>query len=176
MENKRDFLIVVDMQNDFIDGVLGTKEARLIVPYVTSKVTNFQGEVLFTKDTHDEDYLQTQEGKMIPSPHCVKNTWGWEIHRDLQNIINNRNYAVFEKNGFGSSQLLSYLQEHANYIKSLCLLGLCTDICVITNALMLKTFFTEIPIFVDEKGCAGVSVASHENALKAMAMCQIKII
>ena len=164
------YLIVVDMQNDFIDGALGTPEALLIVPYVREKVKSFYGEVLFTRDTHFESYMQSAEGKKLPVPHCIKGTKGWEIREELDAL---RKTEPIDKITFGSKELVAYFADKAP--ESVTLVGLCTDICVISNAMLLKAFYPELPISVDAKGCAGVTPESHENALRAMAMCQIDI-
>ena len=170
----QDILIVVDMQNDFIDGALGTKEAVEIVPNVKKKITEFNGRVLFTRDTHFENYLQTQEGKNLPVPHCIKGTPGWEIRPELDAL---RRTEPIDKLTFGSSELGSILvkENRDNPINSITLIGLCTDICVISNAMIAKAFLPEVPIIVDAKCCAGVTPESHQNALSAMKMCQIRI-
>ncbi len=170
----QDILIVVDMQNDFIDGALGTEEAVKIVPFVKNKIENFNGKVLFTRDTHFENYMQTQEGKNLPVPHCIKGTNGWEICSELDAL---RVTEPIDKLTFGSSELGSILTEEnqKNPIKSITFIGLCTDICVISNAMIAKAFLPEVPIIVDAKCCAGVTVQSHKNALNAMKMCQIKV-
>ena len=165
-------LIVVDMQNDFITGALGTPEAVRIVPYVKALVENFDGKVLFTRDTHFSDYMTTQEGKNLPVLHCIKGTPGWEICPELEAL---RKTDPIDKLTFGSSSLPQVLGAEDN-IESITLVGLCTDICVISNAMLCKAFFPEIPIYVDAKACAGVTPKSHENALAAMKMCQIHII
>ena len=170
----QDILIVVDMQNDFIDGALGTEEAVKIVPFVKNKIENFNGKVLFTRDTHFENYMQTQEGKNLPVPHCIKGTNGWEIYSELDAL---RATEPIDKLTFGSSELGSILTEEnqKNPIKSITFIGLCTDICVISNAMSAKAFLPEVPIVVDAKCCAGVTGQSHKNALNAMKMCQIKL-
>ncbi|MCX4327609.1 MAG: cysteine hydrolase [Lachnospiraceae bacterium] len=163
-------LIVVDMQNDFVDGALGTKEAEEIVPYVINKVKsaiNNNDGVIFTKDTHYSNYLDTAEGKNLPVEHCIKGSKGWEIIPGLNGYAS----RVIEKNTFGSINLP---EEVKNY-DEIELIGLCTDICVISNALLLKAYFPEKNISVDSSCCAGVTPASHNNALEAMKMCQIKI-
>ena len=165
-------LVVVDMQNDFIDGALGTPEAVKIVPYVKEVIQNFNGKVLFTRDTHFTDYLDTQEGKHLPIPHCIKGTPGWEIHPELDIL---RITEPIDKLTFGSSALPDILKNEEN-IESITFIGLCTDICVISNAMLTKAFFPEIPLFVDAKACAGVTENSHKNALAAMKMCQINVI
>ena len=170
----QDILIVVDMQNDFIDGSLGTKEAQAIVPNVKSKIENFAGKVLFTRDTHFDNYLQTQEGKNLPVEHCIKGSYGWEIRAELDKL---RTTEVIDKLTFGSSELgpLLVKENAANPIENITLIGLCTDICVISNAMIAKAFLPEVPITVDAACCAGVTPASHKNALNAMKICQIKI-
>lgn len=171
----RDVLLVIDMQNDFIDGALGTLEAVAIVPAVKEKVKGFEGTVLFTRDTHEANYMDTQEGRNLPVPHCIRGTDGWEIRKELDEL---RTTEPIDKVTFGSSELGPLLQKMNNEeaISSIALIGLCTDICVISNAMIAKAFLPEVPVMVDAACCAGVSVKSHENALKAMAMCQIKVV
>ena len=164
-------LIVVDMQNDFIDGALGTKEAVAIVPYVKQKISEFDGKVIFTRDTHFENYGDTQEGKNLPVPHCIKNTKGWEIHPQLEPL---RKTDAIDKITFGSKDLVDVIGKEAN-VESITFVGLCTDICVISNVMLVKAFYPEIPLIVDAKGCAGVTPQSHQNALDAMKMCQVEI-
>lgn len=172
MEVNMKILVVVDMQNDFIDGALGTPEAVAIVPYVRERVKNFDGKVIFTRDTHFENYLATEEGRRLPVPHCIKGTHGWQISDELLPFCT----EVIDKLTFGSSELISRLGEYGDAPESITLLGLCTDICVISNALLIKAFYPEVPIAVDSRGCAGVSPESHTNALMAMKTCQIDII
>lgn len=167
-------LICVDMQNDFIDGALGTKEAEAIVPFVKEKLRKARQEdteVIFTRDTHFEDYLTTQEGKKLPVEHCIKNTEGWEISRELEVLDS----VIFDKITFGSVELPEYLKKIKD-LEAVELIGLCTDICVISNAMLIKVVFPEITVRVDSSCCAGVTPASHENALNAMKMCQIEVI
>ena len=166
------YLIVVDMQNDFIDGALGTKEAAAIVPYVKSVIENFDGKVLFTRDTHFEDYMKTQEGKNLPVPHCIKGTDGWQIRAELDAL---RKTEVIDKVTFGSKDLVDVLKNE-DVIESIEFIGLCTDICVISNVMLVKAFYPEIPLIVDAKACAGVTPQSHKNALDAMKVCQVKVI
>lgn len=173
-------LVVVDMQNDFITGSLGTKEAQTIVPNVKKKIEETyknKGYVFFTRDTHDEDYLDTLEGKKLPVPHCLSNSWGWEITEDIR-AKDNADWDVINKTTFGSIYLGTLITSYANYgnVDEIELIGLCTDICVISNAIMLKAKFPNIPIVVDASCCAGVTPQSHKNALEAMKMCQIDII
>ena len=171
----KNILIVVDMQNDFIDGALGTKEAVAIVPKVEEKIRNFDGEVFFTRDTHETYYLETQEGKNLPVKHCIRDTEGWQIRKELDVL---RKTDPVDKETFGSTDLAGELTMIDEYegIGSITLVGLCTDICVISNALLIKASLPEVPICVDATCCAGVTPESHENALKAMEACQIKII
>ena len=170
----RKILIVVDMQNDFIDGALGTAEAVAIVPNVKKKIEEFDGLVLFTRDTHFDNYMETQEGMNLPVPHCIKNTDGWQIQSELESL---RKTDAIDKVTFGSSELGALLRklDKEEKIESLTFVGLCTDICVISNVMIAKAFLPEVPIIVDAKCCAGVSVETHENALKAMEVCQVKI-
>lgn len=165
-------LVVVDMQRDFIDGALGTPEAVAIVPYVKEVIEHFEGKVFFTRDTHFADYMDTQEGKNLPVPHCIKGTPGWEIHPDLEAL---RKTDPIDKLTFGSSALPQVLAKEDD-IESITFIGLCTDICVISNVMITKAFFPEIPLFVDAKACAGVTPESHKNALAAMKMCQVTVI
>lgn len=170
------FLIVVDMQNDFIDGALGTKEAVEILPFVKSKIENFDGRVLFTRDTHEADYLSTQEGENLPVEHCIKGTDGWQIRSELDAL---RKEMPIDKPSFGSVALAQLLKAYDTYeekIEEITLVGLCTDICVISNAMIIKAYLPETPIVVDSQCCAGVTPESHNRALEAMAVCQIKII
>ena len=165
-------LVVVDMQNDFIDGALGTKEAVAIVPYVKEKIENFDGIVLYTRDTHFEDYMNTQEGNNLPVPHCIKGTQGWEIRPELDAL---RKTEAIDKITFGSKDLVDVLKTIEN-IEEITFVGLCTDICVISNVMVTKAFYPEIPLIVDAKCCAGVSVQTHLNALEAMKVCQVKVV
>ena len=167
-----EILIVVDMQNDFIDGALGTTEAVAIVPYVKNLIENFDGKVFFTRDTHFEDYMQTQEGKNLPVPHCIKGTDGWQIRPELDAL---RKTEAIDKLTFGSSELAEILGKEER-IDGITFVGLCTDICVISNAMVVKAFYPEVPLTVDAKGCAGVTPESHKRALDAMKMCQIRVI
>lgn len=166
------YLVVVDMQNDFIDGALGSAEAVKIVPYVKSLIENFDGEVLFTRDTHYENYMETQEGENLPVPHCIYNTEGWQIHPELESL---RNTEAINKITFGSKELADVLKDKTN-IESITFVGLCTDICVISNVMLTKAFYPEIPLIVDAKGCAGVTIDSHKTALEAMKAIQVRVI
>ena len=165
------FLIVVDMQNDFIDGSLGSSDAQAIVQNVVNKVSKFDGTVIFTRDTHNEDYLSTQEGKKLPVEHCIKGTHGWQICDELDRYVN----TVIDKPTFGSTELPKLISSFGT-ADEVTLIGLCTDICVISNAMLIKSAFPEAKIIIDSSCCAGVTPKSHENALAAMAAVQIEII
>lgn len=168
-------LIVVDMQVDFVNGALGTAEAVAIVPAVVKKIEAEIAAgttVVFTKDTHFENYMETQEGKNLPVPHCIKGTEGWELIPELRDFSADR--KVIEKITFGSTELAHYLSTTA--FDAIELIGLCTDICVISNAMIAKATVPETPISVTAECCAGVTPASHTNALEAMKMCQIAIL
>lgn len=167
-------LVVVDMQKDFIDGALGTKEAVAIVDNVAEAVSSFDGEVVFTRDTHADNYLETQEGRNLPVPHCIRGTDGWQLDRKLA-VLNPGSMKIFDKPTFGSVALAEYLKT-IDGLESVTLVGLCTDICVISNALLIKANMPEVEIRVMEKCCAGVTPQSHKNALEAMKMCQIQIV
>lgn len=166
-------LIVVDMQNDFINGALGTPEAVSIVDGVSNYINNFDGEIVFTVDTHDENYLNTQEGKKLPIKHCIKGTPGWQISDQIHVSIDD---DIYEKNTFGSVELASMIRMNKDFYDQIYICGLCTDICVISNAMLIKAFCPEKQINILSNLCAGVTPESHKNALNAMAMCQMKII
>ena len=165
------FLIVVDMQNDFITGALGSKDAEAIVPRVTKKVQEFDGKVIFTMDTHGENYLETQEGKKLPVAHCIKGTDGWQIADALSPYAE----TVVEKPTFGSTALPELILSFGEEIEEIELCGLCTDICVISNAMLLKAAFPEARITVDGTTSAGTTPESHNTALAAMRAVQIEI-
>ena len=165
-------LIVVDMQKDFVDGALGSAEAVAILPAVKALIESFDGEVYFTRDTHFENYMSTEEGKHLPVPHCIKDTEGWQIHPELEAL---RTTPAIDKLTFGSKELIALLADKQG-IESITLCGLCTDICVISNALLIKAYYPEIPLFVVANACAGVTPESHQNALDAMKMCQSEIV
>ncbi len=168
-------LVVVDMQNDFIDGALGTPEAVSIIPKVKSVISSFDGKIIFTRDTHESCYLDTEEGKKLPVPHCIENTSGWEISSELDTSCAS---VIINKPSFGSLALSEMLiKENAREkIDEVLLIGLCTDICVISNAVIAKASLPESLITVDASACAGVSPESHQRALEAMKMCHINII
>ena len=167
-------LLVIDMQNDFIDGALGTKEAEAIVPRVCEKIRSFDGTVLATRDTHGENYLSTQEGRNLPVKHCGKGSPGWEIRSEIAELIKSE---PIDKPSFGSAELGDILKEldRIEKIESVTLIGLCTDICVISNAMIVKAALPEVPVIVDAACCAGVTPESHKTALEAMKPCQITI-
>lgn len=171
------YLIVVDMQKDFVNGALGTKEAEAIVPAVLEKVKNFDGEVIFTKDTHFENYLSTAEGKLLPVEHCIKGTDGWMLIDELEKYCAENGNVVYEKLTFGCKELAQDMlaKYEAEAIASIELIGLCTDICVVSNALLLKAFLPEVEIYVDASCCAGVTPEKHDAALETMASCQILV-
>ena len=169
-------LVVIDMQNDFIDGALGTPEAVAIVPKVMVKMMNFDGLVLATRDTHGEDYLERQEGKKLPVVHCIKGTHGWEIKDEIQQLLISQPIDIPTFGSEALGKVLKDLNNDVEPIDSITLVGLCTDICVISNAMLLKAFLPEVPIMVDASCCAGVTPESHERALEAMKACQIEII
>lgn len=170
----QNILVVVDMQNDFVDGALGSEAAKAIVPRVVEKIKGFDGTVLFTRDTHEADYLETQEGKNLPVPHCIRGTQGWEICPAVEAL---RRTAPLDKVTFGSRQLGEMLccMDLQDRVERVTLVGLCTDICVISNAMLAKAFLPEAQICVDAACCAGVTPESHETALNAMRSCQIQI-
>ncbi len=170
----KDYLIVVDMQTDFVDGSLGTKEAVAIVPAVRRRIEAAleAGErVIFTRDTHPANYLETQEGQHLPVKHCIEGTDGWQIIPELRDLAQ----EIVDKPTFGSTKLGEMLSSDGEEIGKVTLIGLCTDICVISNALLIKAFLPEVPVVVEAECCAGVTPESHEQALGAMKMCQIGI-
>lgn len=169
-------LVVVDMQNDFIDSSLGSKEARAIVPNVVEKINNWDGEIIVTQDTHYDNYLETREGKYLPVKHCIEGTDGYQINTDIFDALvkHHGNFAYLNKITFGSTALPEIIRgQNFEYIE---LVGLCTDICVVSNAMLLKANYPEIDIAVDASCCAGVTPESHKAALTTMKMCQIDII
>lgn len=177
------YLVVVDMQKDFIDGSLGTVEAQGIVDNVVQKINGFDGDIAVTHDTHHDDYMETQEGRLLPVKHCVENEPGWALHPAVFEAIDqkfrsgNSRVEVFLKPTFGSLELGDWLmnRDTSDPIDEIVLVGLCTDICVISNALLIKAYLPEVKITVDADCCAGVTPESHANALAAMKMCQINI-
>lgn len=176
-------LVVVDMQNDFIDGSLGSQEAAKIVPAVVKRIAEFDGIIAVTQDTHHNAYLETQEGRNLPVPHCMKGTDGWQLNNDVFAILDNMamehgvRIEVFDKPTFGSIELADWLvsMDRREHLEEITLIGLCTDICVISNAMIIKAFLPESKIIIDSNCCAGVTKESHTNALLAMKNCQIEI-
>ncbi|MBE5813116.1 MAG: cysteine hydrolase [Clostridiales bacterium] len=170
-------LVVVDMQKDFIDGALGSKEAELIVDNVVKKINEFEGEIFVTLDTHYENYMETSEGKMLPVPHCIKGTDGWKLNSEINEALMDKKHEIVEKNTFGSVDLPNLIKNKINEEEvEIELIGLCTDICVVSNALILKANFPEINMIVDASCCAGVTVEKHKAALETMKSCQINVI
>ncbi len=170
-------LVVVDMQNDFIDGALGTAEAVAIVDAAAEKIKNFNGDIFVTYDTHFDNYMDTQEGKKLPVPHCIKGTKGWELNSKIAAALKDKNYTPVEKLTFGSVDLPSLVKETiGDDSAEITLIGLCTDICVVSNALLLKANLLDAEIFVDSACCAGVTPDTHNAALDTMRCCQINII
>lgn len=172
----KQILVVVDMQNDFIDGVLGTVQAQGIVDKVVQKIRQYPAEaIVATKDTHQKDYLQTREGKYLPVEHCIQGTWGWELRKEVADALSGA--VILEKTTFGAMQLAETVKRLAQGDKDICVevVGLCTDICVVSNALLLKTSLPDAVIRVDASCCAGVTPESHQAALLTMKMCQVEV-
>lgn len=169
-------LVVVDMQNDFVDGSLGTKEAVEIVDNVVEEINKYKEDgqcVIYTRDTHYENYLESQEGKNLPVVHCIKDTEGWQLAPKVDATVGNS--LVIDKPTFGSP-VLGEVIRNMNNVEEVELIGLCTDICVISNALLVKAFNPELPVKVKGSCCAGVSVETHNNALASMKVCQIEVL
>lgn len=171
----RKILVVVDMQRDFIDGSLGTKEAQGIVEAVKEKIRTYEPEnVVATRDTHPENYLETYEGRHLPVEHCIEGTDGWQLYPGIDELLSG--CVIFDKPTFGSVKLAEYLKKlNAASPIEVEIVGLCTDICVISNALLIKAYLPEVNISLDPKCCAGVTPESHEAALTTMRSCQIQI-
>ncbi|MDO5541542.1 MAG: isochorismatase family cysteine hydrolase [Eubacteriales bacterium] len=172
----RDILLVIDMQNDFIDGSLGTKEAEAVVDAIVSEIGKYpQQNVIATRDTHEENYLETQEGKKLPVKHCIKGTDGWSINNKIAAALGGA--EVINKPAFGSKTLAEKIADMAEKEDiTVTLMGLCTDICVVSNALMIKAYAPEVPVKVIASCCAGVTPESHEAALITMRMCQVEVV
>ena len=172
----RKILVVIDMQNDFIDGALGTKEAQSIVPKVVEKIKEYDPwNVYLTRDTHYENYLDTQEGRNLPVVHCVEGTDGWQLHPEVAEAAGSA--MIVDKPTFGSNKLAGILMsERAQEALEIEMVGVCTDICVVSNALLFKAAMPEAPITVDASCCAGVTAERHKAALETMKACQIKVI
>ncbi len=171
------FLIVVDVQKDFVDGSLGTAEAQGIIQNVCEKIRGFEGEIIVTFDTHGENYLESAEGKKLPVKHCIKGTEGFELDENVKSALEGKVYTAVEKPAFGSVKLPEVIRDMAQGDDfTVELVGLCTDICVVSNALIIKANFPEIEISVDSSCCAGVTPDSHNAALETMKSCQINVI
>lgn len=172
----KQFLVVVDMQNDFVTDALGTKEAREIVGNAAEKIRAFPGDIIVTLDTHGPDYLSTAEGKKLPVTHCVRGSKGWELNPEIAEALKGKPVTTVEKPTFGSTALPGIIESAADGEDfSVTLIGLCTDICVVSNALLLKAFFPEKKISVDASCCAGVTPELHGAALATMRSCQIDV-
>lgn len=172
-----EFLVVIDMQNDFISGSLKNDSAMAIVPAVKKRIEEFEGKILFTRDTHCEDYLDTLEGRNLPVEHCIKGSSGWEIIDELKPYAE-KSACIYDKRTFGSLRLAQDMRaiNEIDSITSIEIIGVCTDICVISNAMLIKAAMPDVPVRVRRECCAGTSDAAHENALNAMKGCQIEII
>ena len=170
-------LVVVDIQKDFVDGALGSAEAVAIVENAAKKIEAFDGEIFVTYDTHYDNYMDSAEGKKLPVPHCIKGTSGWELNETIQKALEGKRYTPVEKITFGSVDLpLLVKKAVGDEDFDVTLIGLCTDICVVSNALILKANFPEKEVLVDPACCAGVTVDSHNAALTTMRMCQINVL
>lgn len=174
MSNK--VLVVVDMQNDFITGALANIEGQKIIPAMVDYIKNFDGDIIATLDTHYDNYLETMEGKKLPVPHCIKETEGWRLVPDIADAIKNKAVMMFKKETFGSTDLADYIADFYDADVEIEICGVCTDICVISNALVIKATIPNRKITVLKDLCAGVTPESHETALKAMAACHIDIV
>ena len=183
-------LVLVDLQNDFIDGALGSSEAQAIVPKVVEKIKNYDDKnntlLLFTKDTHYDDYMETLEGKMLPVPHCIENTSGWSINKEISKAAKDEEFLGYSskkiiksriyKNTFGSDVLQDLLNKEKDNIEEIEFIGLCTDICVLSNVIMSRMTLPNTKITVDASCCAGVTPEKHKEALEVMKSCQIEVI
>jgi nicotinamidase-related amidase len=170
-------LVVVDIQKDFVDGSLGTSEAVAMVPNAAKKIKEFDGEIFVTYDTHFGNYMETAEGRKLPVPHCIKGTEGWELDRNIAKSLEGKDFTKVKKLTFGSTELPELIRNAVGDEDfGITLIGLCTDICVVSNALILKANFPEKDIYVDSRCCAGVTCESHNAALVTMKMCQINVI
>ena len=170
-------LVVVDIQNDFVDGALGTPEAVAIIDNAAEKIRNFDGDIFVTYDTHYENYMDTLEGKKLPVPHCIKGTDGWQLNAKIAEALKGKEYKTVEKLTFGSVELPELVKEViGDNTAEITLIGLCTDICVVSNALLLKANFLDSEIYVDSSCCAGVTRDTHNAALETMKCCQINVI
>ena len=166
-------LVVIDVQNDFVDGSLGSAQAQSAVAHMAEKIRSFQGDICVTQDTHTDEYLGTQEGRFLPVVHCVAGTAGHNLNSDVLDALKNVGYRTFRKDRFASIELVEYIRGGG--YDEVHLIGICTDICVISNALLIKAFLSELPLFVDATCCAGTTPQMHEKALDVMAVCQTVI-
>lgn len=183
-------LVIVDMQNDFIFGPLGTAESKAVVPVMVERLKEYEQEqplVLFTKDTHHSDYMDTYEGQNLPIPHCVEDTMGWSICKNISSVVDrNPNFYFYSdedimssriyKNTFGSIRLAELINEYEDQIDEVIFMGVCTDICVVSNALLVKAYCPELKITVDASCCAGTTPENHKAALQTMKMCHINVV
>ena len=182
MQEMKNYLIVVDMQKDFVDGILGTPEAKAIVDSVAARIRSFDGDVLYTLDTHQENYLETQEGARLPVVHCVEGTEGWQLEETVRQALEQKGVLDeahgVKKDTFGSRELPERIRDlsEGEARLSFTLIGVCTDMCVISNAMVLKAFFPEALIFVDARCCAGVTPERHRQALETMRYCQMEVL
>lgn len=167
-----DVLLVIDLQNDFVDGALGNKGNDKIVKPIESLVENFDGEVIFTRDTHDENYLESLEGSHLPVKHCIKNSKGWQIK------IDTKNHKIIDKPSFGSYELVEYLKKlnEKEKIENIYMVGICTDICVLSNAILIKNALLDTEVTVIEDLCKATNEKNHKIALEAMKSCQVNIV
>jgi nicotinamidase-related amidase len=166
-------LVVVDVQNDFVDGSLGSAQAQSAVAHMAKKIRSFTGDICVTQDTHTDEYMKTQEGKFLPVVHCVDGTAGHHLNREVLDALKNVEYKTFRKDRFASIELMEYIRGGG--YDEVHLIGICTDICVISNALLIKAYLPEMPLFVDASCCAGTTPQMHEKALDVMAVCQAVI-
>lgn len=170
-------LVVVDMQNDFIDGALGSKEAVSIVENAVDKINCFDGDIIVTYDTHTEEYMDTREGRFLPVKHCVKGTGGHKLNEKIAAALKDKSYKEIEKPTFGSAELVEYIKDNYDTQNTqIEFIGLCTDICVVSNVMLVKANFPEMNVYVDEKCCAGVTPEKHNAAIEVMKSCQVEII
>lgn len=183
-------LVLVDLQNDFIDGSLGSPEAQAIIPRIVDKLNNIKDKsntlVLYTKDTHYDDYLDTLEGSILPIKHCIENTPGWSINKDIERAVKSNRFLSYSsdkiinsrvyKNTFGSDDLRDFFVKFADKIESVEFCGLCTDVCVVSNALITRMVLPDTEITVDSSCCAGTTSDKHKAALEVMKSCQINVI
>ena len=172
----REILVVVDMQKDFVNGALGSDEAVSIVDNVVKKINEFNGEIIVTYDTHFNNYMETREGKYLPIPHCIMYTDGWKLDHKVQKALSSKEYSKIYKPTFGSTTLVEKLNGCDQFNTEVTFIGLCTDICVVSNAMLLKANYPEMNIIIDANCCAGVTPDKHKAALEVMKSCLINVI